>query len=49
MNQGLIGNFYAWGVSPLNDDTTIALWAGGLVVVLVIAFLWATVVKQVVE
>lgn len=51
MNQGdgLLSKFFAWGISPLNDDTTLAQWAGGLVVVLALAFLWSTVVKQVVE
>lgn len=49
MNSGLISKFFAWGTSPLNDDTTIAQWAGGLVFVLVLAFLWSTVVRQVVD
>lgn len=47
--NGLLSKFFAWGISPLNDDTTIAQWAGGLVFVLVLSFLWATVVKQIVE
>jgi len=49
MNSGLISKFFAWGTSPLNDDATVAQWAGGLVVVLAVAFLWSTVVKEVVE
>lgn len=49
MNQGLISKFWAWGTSPLSDNTTTAQWAGGLVVILAIAFLWSTVVKEIVE
>lgn len=49
MNTGLLSKFFAWGTSPLNDDSTIEQWAGGLVVVLIVAFLWSTVVKQVVD
>jgi len=49
MNQGLVSKFFAWGTSPQYDNATVAQWAGGLIVILAVAFLWSTVVKQVVE
>lgn len=47
--MGILSKFFAWGVHPLNDDSTVAQWGAGLVLVLILAFLWTTVVKQITE
>jgi hypothetical protein len=47
MNQGLIGKIFSWGSSPTYSDTTVQVWLYGLALVLILAFLWSTVVKQV--
>jgi hypothetical protein len=45
--MGLISKLYAWGISPLNDESSINHWAAGLVLVLIAAFMWSTVVRQI--
>jgi hypothetical protein len=47
MNQGLIGKIFSWGSSPSYSDTTVSVWLYGLLLVLILAFLWSTVVRQV--
>lgn len=49
MNQGLIGKIFSWGSSPSYSDTTVSVWLSGLALVLVLAFLWSTVVRDVVR
>ena len=47
MNDGLIGKMFSWGTSANYSDTTVDVWLYGLAFVLVLAFLWSTVVRQV--
>lgn len=47
MEQGVIGKIFSWGSSPSYSDSTVQEWLGGLGVVLVLAFLWSTVVRDV--
>jgi hypothetical protein len=37
----------SWVQSPIYSDTNVQTWLSGLAIVLVIAFLWSTVVRQV--
>lgn len=45
--MGLISKLFSWGSSASYSDTTAQTWLAGLAIVLVIAFLWATVVRDV--
>ena len=47
MNESWFGKIYQWGTSAQYSDTTLEVWALGLALVLVLAFLWSTVVAQV--
>jgi hypothetical protein len=47
MGNGLIGKIFSWGSSPTYSDSTTSTWLAGLGLVIVLAFLWATVVRQV--
>jgi hypothetical protein len=48
-NQSLIGKIFAWGTSASYSDTTVQQWLMGLAFILVLAFLWSLVVKQIIE
>jgi hypothetical protein len=47
MGNGLIGKLFNWGTSANYSDTTTEVWLAGLGLVLILAFLWATVVREV--
>lgn len=47
--MGLISKLFSYGVHPLNDNSTLAQWSAGLVLVLILAFLWSTVVAAAAE
>lgn len=48
MNQdGLLGKIFSWGTSANYSDTTASVWLAGLALVLILSFLWSTVVRQV--
>jgi hypothetical protein len=49
MGNGLLGKIFAWGTNASYDNSTVQQWLAGLAVVLILAFLWSTVVRQVVE
>ena len=36
-----------WFQSPLHSDTDVSVWLWGLLLILILAFLWSTVVRQV--
>lgn len=40
---------FDWLYHPANDDSTITVWLAGLVIILIISFLWSTVIKSMVE
>jgi hypothetical protein len=44
--EGIISKIYSWVWHPSNSEETLSDWGAGLVVVIVLAFLWSTVVKQ---
>jgi len=44
--RGMIAKIFDWGTHASYDDTTAADWLAGLVLVLIAAFLWATVVNH---
>jgi hypothetical protein len=45
--MGLISKFFSWGTHPLNDDSTIKQWLAGLLLILIVSFLWIQVVRQI--
>lgn len=45
--MGLISKMFAWGTHPANDQSTVNDWLAGLVLLLIIAFLWSTVVRMI--
>lgn len=47
--KGIIGGTLDWLTHPLDNTGTLTDWAMGLAVILVLAFLWATVIKQLIE
>jgi hypothetical protein len=49
MNQGTgaISRIYGWLWHPSNSTETLTEWAAGLVVILIVSFLWSTVIKVV--
>lgn len=47
--QTLVGKLFDWGTSAGHSDTAIQHWLGGLAVILILSFLWSTVVRQVVD
>jgi hypothetical protein len=47
MNQGLLASIFSWGQHPLSSKGTVGNWLAGLVLVLIVAFLWAQVVRQI--
>ena len=49
MHEGLISKIFSWVTSASYDKTTTKEWAMGLAFILIVAFLWATVIRQVVE
>jgi hypothetical protein len=48
MNQGngILSNLYSWGLTPGYNNATLQEWLAGLALVLILAFLWSTVVRQ---
>jgi hypothetical protein len=46
MEQGLVSKIFSWGSSASYSDTTTQQWLAGLALVLILAFLWSTVVRQ---
>ena len=47
--RGVISKIFDWLRHPGNSNGTILEWTAGLILVLIISFLWATVVKQTIE
>ncbi len=47
--KGLISQTLDWLTHPQYAEATPGTWAAGLVLVLILAFLWTTVVKQIRE
>ena len=49
MNDSLVGKVFSWGTSANYSDTTLEVWLMGLALILVLAFLWSTVVRDVIR
>ncbi len=49
MQNGLITKIFHWGSSANYSDTAPQVWLLGLGLVLVLAFLWSTVVRDVIR
>lgn len=47
--MGLISKLFSYGVHPLNDNSTFVQWSAGLLIILIVAFLWSTVVAAAAE
>ena len=45
----MIAKIFQWFTHASYDDSSIQEWVAGLALVLIFAFLWSTVVRQVVE
>lgn len=45
--KGLISHTLDWITHPSYSEASLGQWAAGLVVILIVAFLWTTVVKQI--
>lgn len=46
--KSMLGNLQDWAKSASYSDTTVSVWLAGLVMVLLLAFLWSTVVAKIV-
>lgn len=46
--NGVVGHIFAWGQHPLYSEGTLWEWGAGLVLILIAAFLWHTVLQNVV-
>lgn len=44
--KGLLTQTLAWIEHPGNSQGSLVEWAAGLVLILILSFLWTTVVKQ---
>ena len=49
MDKGLITSLYDWSAHPSYSTGTALQWTAGLVIVLILAFLWSTVIRLVKE
>ncbi len=45
----MIEKMFGWLTHASYDESTLQEWIAGLAIVLILAFLWSTVVRQVVE
>lgn len=47
--RGIVSKIFDWGAHPTTGKNTTAEWAAGLLVVLILSFLWSTVIKSMAE
>lgn len=45
--MGLISKTFSWVTHPLNDTSTVVDWFAGLVLILILAYLWSTVIRMI--
>lgn len=45
--RGIISGIFAWAQHPLYSEGNLKEWGAGLIVVLVLAFFWTTVLKKI--
>lgn len=46
---GAISKIFSWIQSPATSESSVNDWLAGLVLLLIVSFLWSTVVKQTIE
>jgi ABC-type phosphate transport system permease subunit len=45
----MISKIFDWLQSPMESEASISEWAAGLVLILIVSFLWSTVVRQTID
>lgn len=45
--RGLVSGIFDWGQHPLYSQGTLVDWGAALVLILILAFLWKTVVDRI--
>lgn len=45
--EGLISKIYKWVWHPSNSDETLMDWGAGLLLVIIVSFLWSTIIKMI--
>jgi hypothetical protein len=48
-SSGIIGKVVDWINHPANSDGDIMDWTAGLLVVIILSFLWSTVIRQLIK
>lgn len=48
-NSGIVSKIFQWLTSARYSDTTLKEWLAGLALILILSFLWSTVIKQVIS
>lgn len=49
MQEGLLADFFGWVSHPIYSDGNVGDWLAGIVLLLIAAFLWSTVVRRIAE
>lgn len=47
MNKGLVTQTLDWITHPAYSEASVSTWAAGLVLILMLSFLWTTVIRQI--
>lgn len=47
--RGIVSKLFDWMLHPTFSEGTPAEWIAGLVLIIILSFLWSTVVRQTVE
>lgn len=47
--RGIIGQTLDWLEHPAYSDASLGEWAAGLLVILILSFLWSTVIRSLAE
>lgn len=45
--RGIISKIFDWGSHPSYDDSTAMQWGAGIIIIVILAYLWSTVVNRV--
>lgn len=46
-SDSLIGKIFGWMFHPLNDDSSPTEWLAGLLLIIIVSFLWAQVIRMI--
>ena len=47
MKSGVVGKIIDWILHPINSEGTIPQWVAGLALILIVSFLWSTVIRYI--